>query len=201
VHRYQPGQRVFTRGEPCWGLGGTLEGSIRVGGTNEEGDESILVFAEPPTWFGEVSIVDEGPMTHDATAERESLVVQVVPAALAALLRAKPERWQDLARLLAMKARLLFAALEERALLPVSALLVRRLVQMAEGYGGWDDRSARLLAINQEKLAAMLATSRQTVNQILKELEQQQLVRLGYGGIEILDLAGLRRAAQRSLMP
>jgi CRP/FNR family cyclic AMP-dependent transcriptional regulator len=201
LRRYQPEQRVFTRGDPCWGLGGTLEGSIRVGGTTEGGDESILVFAEPPTWFGEISIVDGGPMTHDAAAERESTVVHVAPAAVEALLLAQPERWRDMARLLATKARLLFAAMEEQALLPAASILVRRLLQMTEGYGGWDDRSARVLEINQEKLAAMLAISRQTVNQLLKELEQQRLLRPCYGGIEILDLPGLRRAARRSLVP
>jgi Mn-dependent DtxR family transcriptional regulator len=42
----------------------------------------------------------------------------------------------------------------------------------------------------------MLSTSRQTVNQLLKALEADGLVRLKYGRVEILDLKGLRRAAR-----
>ncbi|WP_153565769.1 helix-turn-helix domain-containing protein, partial [Pseudomonas aeruginosa] len=46
----------------------------------------------------------------------------------------------------------------------------------------------------QEQLALMLSLSRQTTNQILKDLEAQGILQLSYGGIEILDLAGLRAA-------
>ena len=35
--------------------------------------------------------------------------------------------------------------------------------------------------------------SRQTTNQILKDLEARQLVRVQRGEVEIMDLAGLRR--------
>jgi CRP/FNR family transcriptional regulator, cyclic AMP receptor protein len=38
----------------------------------------------------------------------------------------------------------------------------------------------------------MLAISRQTTNQILKDLESRQLVRVQRGEVEILDLAALR---------
>jgi CRP-like cAMP-binding protein len=38
----------------------------------------------------------------------------------------------------------------------------------------------------------MLALSRQTVNQLLRQLESNGVVRLGRGGIEILDLAQLQ---------
>jgi len=38
----------------------------------------------------------------------------------------------------------------------------------------------------------MLAISRQTTNQILKELEGRALVRVHRGEVEILDLAALR---------
>ena len=201
LRRYVPGETVFTRGAPCLGLVGVLEGSIRVGGSNEAGEESILVFAEPPTWFGEISIVDEGPMTHDARAERESLTVFLTPESVQRVIAKKPERWRDMGRLMALKVRLLFTGMEELALLPVSALVARRLVHMTEGYGGWEDRSARVIEVSQEQLATILAVSRQTVNQVLKDLEALKLVRTVYAGVEILDLSGLRRAAGRMLMP
>ncbi|MCB2569562.1 helix-turn-helix domain-containing protein [Listeria monocytogenes] len=40
----------------------------------------------------------------------------------------------------------------------------------------------------------MLSLSRQTTHQILKDLEAQGILQLSYGGLEILDLAGLRAA-------
>ena len=49
-----------------------------------------------------------------------------------------------------------------------------------------------MIEISQEQLSLMLAISRQTTNQILKDLESRQLVRVQRGEVEILDLAGLR---------
>ena len=53
-----------------------------------------------------------------------------------------------------------------------------------------------MLQLPQEQLALMLAISRQTTNQILKELQAQGIVQLTYGEIEILDLQRLQQAAQ-----
>ena len=57
---------------------------------------------------------------------------------------------------------------------------------------------ARVVSMNlcTDQLALMLAISRQTTNQILKELEAQGILRLTYGEIELLDLPRLRQAAQ-----
>ena len=66
---------------------------------------------------------------------------------------------------------------------------------MAEGYGE-SSHSRRVLQLPQEQLALMLAISRQTTNQILKELQAQGIVQLAYGEIEILDLQRLQQAAQ-----
>ncbi|MDX1297320.1 MAG: helix-turn-helix domain-containing protein, partial [Pseudomonas sp.] len=91
------------------------------------------------------------------------------------------------------RGRLAFIALEEMSLLPAAPRLARRLLMMAENYGEGEPR--RVIHLPQEQLALMLAISRQTTNQILKELEGQGIVRLTYGEIEILDLARLRQAA------
>ena len=100
---------------------------------------------------------------------------------------------------MAIKVRLLYATMEELAMLPASALLAQRLVHIAEGYGGWTDRVARVVELSQEQLATMCAISRQTVNRVLNDLEQLKLVRRAYAGIEILDVLGLRKIAGRLL--
>lgn len=69
------------------------------------------------------------------------------------------------------------------------------LLLIAEGYGEVSG-PRRVIQLAQEQLALMLSLSRQTTNQIFKELEAQGLLRLTYGEIEILDLECLRQAAQ-----
>jgi hypothetical protein len=42
----------------------------------------------------------------------------------------------------------------------------------------------------------MLNLSRQTTNQLLKELEARRIVKLAYGEVEILDAAALRALSE-----
>ncbi|MBT8769337.1 Crp/Fnr family transcriptional regulator [Metapseudomonas boanensis] len=191
-----PGQRLFRRGDPPCGLYAVLDGTVRVGGTSESGKEALLMMMETPSWFGEISLFDGLPRTHDAFAETATTLLNVPQAALLALLQREPRYWRDFALLMSQKLRLAFIALEEMSLLPASQRLARRLLMIAEGYGETAERR-RVIQLAQEQLALMLAVSRQTTNQILKELEAQGVLRLTYGEIEILDLERLRHAARR----
>ena len=51
----------------------------------------------------------------------------------------------------------------------------------------------KTLEISQEEIGLLAGISRQRANQALKVLEQQGLVRVDYGVIEVLDLEGLRQ--------
>ena len=195
VRRVQGGQRLFARGDAPDGLYCVLAGAMRIGASSEQGKEAVLTLVEAPHWFGEIAVFDGQPRTHDAWAEGDVTLLHVPQQALLDLLAAQPEYWRALALLMARKLRLMFALMEDTALLPAAARLARRLVTMAEGYGDWKDRNRRMLPVPQEQLAQMLSLSRQTVNQILKQFEAQQAVVLVRGGIEIVDMAKLRQLA------
>ncbi|MNF57740.1 cAMP receptor protein [compost metagenome] len=167
---------------------------MRVGSISESGKELLLVLVEPPHWFGEISLFDGQPRTHDAFAEGQVTLLNLPQAPLLALLHEQPEHWRDFALLMSQKMRLAFIALEEMSLLPAPQRLARRLLMIAEGYGGLTGKR-RVIQLAQEQLAMMLAISRQTTNQILKELEAQGALRLTYGEIELLDVDLLKRAA------
>ena len=189
----EPGQRLFRRGDPPCGLYAVLEGMMRVGAVSRDGKEALLTLVEPPYWFGEISLFDGLPRTHDAFADSASTLLLLPQAGLLALLEREPQHWRDFALLMSHKLRLAFIALEDMSLLPAAPRLARRLLLIAENYGESEPR--RVLHLAQEQLALMLSLSRQTTNQILKELQAQGVVQLTYGEIEILDFAHLRRLA------
>ena len=139
--------------------------------------------------------LDERDPTHDAIAKEGVARPRVPQAALDSILAAEPRYWRDIGVLVAGKLRLMFHAMEDAAH-PLSVRLSRRLVLAAERYGEWQDRSSRVIDLRQDQIAAMLSASRQTVNQLLKDLEARGLLRLSYGTIEILDLDALRLAAR-----
>lgn len=186
------GEFLFMRGEAYDGLYCVLEGAIRLGAVSAEGRETLLAVISVGHWFGEIALFDRGVRTHDAYAVRNSTLFHVPAAALDALLDAEPSYWQVFGLLMTHKLRLAFDAIEESALLPAPARVARRLLLLADEYGEaarLNDAASRSRVINtpQEDLALMLALSRQTVNQILRQFEREGLLALRYGEIEIVD--------------
>jgi CRP-like cAMP-binding protein len=195
VVRLVAGTRIFSRGDSDDGLYCVLEGAIRIGAADDAGKEALLALVEPVNWFGEIALFDGLPRTHDAQAERDTVVFHVSRAALAQLLERAPQHWHVFGLLLTQKLRLAFQVIEEMALLPASQRLARRLLLIANGYGdGGVPRS--VLKVPQEDLAMMLALSRQTINQILKQFQAQGVLALRYGEIEIIDATLLATIAQ-----
>jgi CRP/FNR family cyclic AMP-dependent transcriptional regulator len=194
LRELQAGERLFSRGDPPSGLYAVLDGDIRVFGLTESGKEAVLTLLEPPAWFGEIAVFDRQPRTHDAIAEKKTLLVEVPQDPLLALLDGEPRWWHQLGLLVAGKLRLTLLAMEESAILPIPVRLARRILRMVEGYGE-REHELRTVQVTQDQLASMLASSRQTVNGLLKDLEARGVIRLAYGTIEIVDLPALRKAA------
>lgn len=194
VRRLSPGQRLFKRGDPPCGLYAVLEGSVRIGAVSEQGKEALLSVVESPHWFGEICLFDGQPRTHDAFGLGHCVLLHLSQTVMLTLLDEQPVYWRQLALLMSQKLRLTFINLEQLSLMPTAARLAHRLLMIAEGYGEIDP-PRRVLQLPQEQLASMLSLSRQTTNQILKDLQGQGIVNLKYGEIEILDAQRLRMLA------
>ena len=188
------GQALFKRGDcPC-GVYAVLQGTVRISAVSAQGKEAVLSLVEPPHWFGEICLFDGLPRTHDAMAVGACTLLQVPQSALLKILDNRPVFWRDMALLMSHKLRLSLINIEQMSLMPAAQRLAHRLLMIAEGYGETTP-ARRVLQLPQEDLAAMLGVSRQTTNALLKALQQQGIVDLSYGAIEVLDLPRLRAAA------
>ncbi|WP_330210011.1 Crp/Fnr family transcriptional regulator [Pseudomonas sp. AM4(2022)] len=188
------GQYLFKRGDPPCGVYAVLEGTVRISAVSAQGKEAVLSLVETPYWFGEICLFDNLPRTHDALATGPCRLLQVPQAAMLGILEQHPLFWREMALLMSHKLRLSLINIEQISLMPASKRLAHRLLMIAQGYGEVE-QARRVLQLPQEDLAAMLGLSRQTINSLLKALEQQGIIGLSYGAIEIRDLNGLRLAA------
>ncbi len=195
------GELLFHRGQLSAGLCCVLSGALLVGRLQPDGTQSLLACIEGGQWFGEISLLDGLPRTHDVRSEGPSRLWLVPEVALVAWLDRHPRHWRSIARLACAKLRQSFEVLEDIARLPLEARLAKRLLQVAQGYGEQDLTPAgtappQRLRLPQEQLALMMGVSRQTVNKALKSLEAQGHIALRYGGIELLDLQALAALGQ-----
>lgn len=78
----------------------------------------------------------------------------------------------------------------------ISQRLAQRLLFILEGYGNHILIQDHHIQISQEQLANMLTTSRQTINHELSLLEKQNIIKIAFRKIEILDIEKLKVIAQ-----
>jgi CRP/FNR family cyclic AMP-dependent transcriptional regulator len=187
-------QVLYRRGDPSYGLYAILGGALAIGTVGADGKEALLAVLGPTAWLGEISLFDGLPRPNDATAISRTLLLHVPAPALQSLLDSTPRYWRDFALLMAQRLRVSFENTEAMALLPAAQRVASRLLVIAGGYGGLNAAQSRIM-LSQDSLASMVSLSRQTTNQLLKNLESQRIVSLKFGEIVILDFDRLRAAS------
>jgi CRP-like cAMP-binding protein len=188
------GEVLYRRGEQSYGLYAVLGGALAIGTVGVDGKEALLAVLGPTAWVGEISLFDGLPRPNNATAVSRTLLLHVPEAALKDLLDTAPRYWRDFALLMAQRLRLSFDNAEAMTLLPAAQRVANRLLSIAGGYGGLNAAQSRI-RLSQDSLASMVSLSRQTTNQLLKNLESQRIVSLKSGEITILDFDRLRAAS------
>lgn len=126
---------VFNAQDQFDGVYGVLDGSISLGYIDVNGNEAIAAIAEPIMWFGEISLIDKQPRSHDAIALKKSVVLQIPGEPLKEFLLKNPYYWYYFALLTSQKLRYVF--LEQIAIQTqtISQRLAQRLLFILEGYG------------------------------------------------------------------
>lgn len=188
-------QSIFLSGDTFNGLYAVLEGAVRLGYIDIQGKETVAAIAEPIMWFGEISLVDQQPRSHDAIAVQKSVILHLPSANLQLLLQQHPQFWFHIAQLTSQKLRFAFLELISFQTQNIKQRLAQRLLFILNGYGNHLSIEQNSIHLSQEQLAQMLVCSRQTVNQELQELEKQGVLKVAFRKIEILDFNLLHQIA------
>jgi CRP/FNR family transcriptional regulator, cyclic AMP receptor protein len=193
------GTTLFRRGQAPDAWYCVLSGAIRISGTSAAGKESILSYIEPGGWFGEISLFDKLPRSHDGTAHGASELLVVPAPQFYAIVDRFPQLSHAIIRHLAARMRYLFGLIEDLSTLPLPQRLAKQLLAMAEYYGVEENGTIRIkLQIAQEQIAQMLGASRQRVNIEMKQLQKHALVAQKNGFLVILDKPALEKFVLRS---
>jgi CRP/FNR family transcriptional regulator, cyclic AMP receptor protein len=179
VRRLSDGAMLSSRGQPADEWCGVANGAVRVSSVSLAGKQITLTYVEPGTWFGDISLFDGFPRTHDANAHGETTLLVVRKADFRELLSQHVELYEALMRLNCRRLRLLFDMVEDLNTRPLASRLAKQILLLARGYGVAQDDGIRIgLQLAQEDLAQLLGASRQRVNQELKSFERDGAVRI-----------------------
>ena len=200
VKRYPDGALISARGDTPVLWVACAKGAVRVSSTTLTGKQVTLTYVEPGVWFGDVAMFDGDRRTHDTYAHGATTILCVTRSDFQKILLQHTELYEALMRLQARRIRLLFGQVEDLNTLPLRARLAKQLLHLARSYGvpntPVDDEQRIALQLAQEELAQLLGASRQRVNQELKSLEREGVIRVESTGLVVCEREALLRIGE-----
>ncbi len=179
VRRLADGSLMSSRGSAADEWCGVAKGSVRISSVSLSGKQVTLTYVEPGLWFGDISLFDGLPRTHDANAHGETTLLAVRKPDFKEILALHVELYEALLRLNCRRLRLMFDVVEDLNTRPLAARLAKQILLLARSYGVPQGEEIRIgLQLAQEDLAQLLGASRQRVNQELKAFERDGAVRI-----------------------
>jgi CRP-like cAMP-binding protein len=197
VKRYKDGELIAARGDQAEAWSAVARGAVRVSSTSITGKQVTLTYVEPGVWFGDIAMFDGDRRTHDAFAHGDTTLLSVSRADFKKILSEHVELYEALLRLQARRLRTMFGLIEDLNTLPLRARLAKQLVHLVRSYGVpslADGSEMRIgLQLAQEELAQLLGASRQRVNQELKQMEREEVIKIEPGGLVVRNREALMR--------
>ncbi len=187
---FAAGAFICMKGEPVDYWMGIISGLGKMASHWTTGKTTSLTGISTGGWFGEGSLLKNETRRYDVMALRETRVAFMNRKTFTWLLdHSIPFNRYMIAQLNERLGQFI-GMMENERMLDTDARIARGLAALFNPvlYPGTNS----LLQISQEELGYLAGVSRQRANQALKILEDNKLVRSEYGGINILDLEGLR---------
>lgn len=196
---YADAELVHARGDACDGFYTIASGSVRFTRATVDGHTSTIAVLERHNWFGEISIFDGLPRTHDGHAYGPTILLFHARSDFKRLLMRHPAVYERFARMLALRLRATFDMVEEAAVAPLAQRLARRLLELAQLQPSAMSAAViprgREVPLTQEELGHLLGKSRQSIAKQLRLWEQEGLIQTNYGRVFIDDPAAMTAIA------
>jgi len=180
---------LFLKGDASEGLYAIRRGLIRIGTTDDLGQQMTMNLLGAGDVFGEIALLDGRSRTADAVALEDTDMFFLPRRDFLGLLEGEPAIALQLIELLCARLRDLIERMEETTFLPAETRLARRILALAIDYG-------TEVHASQEELASLTGVTRETVNRQLQSWKRSGILSLGRGRLLIHDIDDVRRLAR-----
>jgi CRP-like cAMP-binding protein len=187
----EPGDRVCRVGRPSNFWFGVVSGLLKMSNDTREGATITYTGIPPGAWFGEGTLLKREAYRYNIEALRRSTVAGLPSEVFLRLLdRSIPFNRFVMNQLNERLGQFIAAREIDRHSHP-DARVAGNLAALFHPvlYPG----VGQILRITQRELGYLVGLSRQRVNQALNALQHEELIRVDYGGVRVLDLERLRR--------
>jgi len=189
--RFARGEVIFHEGDPGDSLHHIVKGHVSVKTSTPRGDQAILRVLGPDDVVGEFALIAPAPRAATVTALEPTETMMLDRESFDALRKDRPSVDDFLIHASVTEVRRLSAALVEALYLPVDTRVMRRVHDLVEMYknGG----TTTCVPLGQDEIAQLAGVTRQTVNKVLAKAQQDGVLQIERGRLQILDPEEIRR--------
>ncbi|CAH0991601.1 hypothetical protein SIN8267_01710 [Sinobacterium norvegicum] len=166
-----------------------LEGNIQLVSHNKQGEAVVLSSIGRHQWATWLMCFDKTAPIHAFYSSAKSRFIAIPCETMMHVAHQHPDMYLHIISAIGNRFRLLMDWVEQSSMLPSNRQVAKLLLISAQLTECRNNQG--MVSHTQEKLAKLAKLSRQTINNILMELEQQQLIVRSYGKITIPDMLAL----------
>lgn len=197
--QYQPGEIIFSEGDPCEGLYIVAAGSVKIFKTSATGREQVLHIERAGNSLAELPVFDGGAYPASTAAVEPCTLLFISKKAFHALCIERPEVSLKVLKAVSTRLRQLVAIIEELSFTTVRHRLASWLLQEAKKRGKETSRGIEFtLRINNQELAFHIGTVRELVSRNLSNLQAEGVLIMQGRTIIIPNLAPLEAETRPS---
>ena len=184
------GEVLCRVGRPATYWFGVIDGLLKMSNDTAQGIPITFTGVPPGGWFGEGTVLKREAYRYNITALRASLVAGIGTDTFHWLIERSIPFNHFITRQLNERLGQFIGAREIDRMTDPDVRVARSLAALFHPllYPGVGE----VLRITQQELGYVVGLSRQRVNQALKTLEANAVIRIEYGGLRVLDLERLR---------
>lgn len=191
--RFNAGDVVTTSGDACDGCYGIAEGAVSLTTALGAPDSPVAHIVNAGEWYGVDSIFARMPRTTSSVARAPTLIAHLSFDAIDKLVSQFPDTWRNLGMLAVANLHIAMNIAVDQMIPDSRRRCLAALLRLA-GRRFEDYADAQPIArVNQQELGEIANLSRNLVSKILRRAENDRLVTIHYGAIELVDAPSLRR--------
>lgn len=186
--QYADGETIMFRGDPTKAFYIVESGQVIAGSEGNDGSYRTAALMNPGEHFGEHTLLAGMPRLQNLRAIGDTRLLRLSERAFFNVYDGEPDFGRALLTIAFRNIHSMMEFMDGQARLP---LMVRVANLLLTSLGGEIDRGSYTVNCRQEDLAEIIGVSRVAVSKALKGLQSNNLVKMGYGTIELPDVAHL----------
>ncbi|OSP55290.1 hypothetical protein BV911_08230 [Pseudoruegeria sp. SK021] len=187
LHVFDAGQSIYRFGDPANGIFGLVSGSFEIMIPRADGMDITIYKADPGYWIGDLAQFSGETRLVSLVAAELTQVLHLPQPELVQLLAEDPRLYADFYELSHVNVALGLRLIANLAIAPSDARIAAHLAMhdKTRADGAYE------VQLSQTKLAELVALSVPTVERVLRRLQKEGILELGYGRIRVIDRLAL----------